>query len=359
MLTDSFLVAIDIIIRVTVMVGFLLTTVLALIWIERKFIGHIQMRLGPMRTGYHGVLQPVADALKLVVKESFSPAAADWWLYRLAPFAVFLPAFLVFVTIPFSRDLVIRNLDMGLFYIVAVSLLSIVGVVMAGYGSANKYALLGGVRAAAVMVSYEIPMVLTLLSVGLMAQTLSLVQVVQEQSTLPFLVLQPLGLFIFLTAALAEVNRTPFDIMSAESEIVGGPFVEYSGMRWGIFFLAEYVNTFAICALTALLFLGGWSWPFIGDAGWSNAWWGQLLGFGWFMVKTYAILLFVFWLRATLPRLRVDQFMGFAWKVLMPLSFLNLLLVGFALMYGWYVLLLGWVGLGAVMYGIYGRLRSA
>lgn len=352
-------IVVDIILRVLVMVGFLLTTVLALIWIERKFIGHIQMRLGPMRTGYHGVLQPVADALKLVVKESFSPAAADWWLYRLAPYVVFLPAFLIFVAIPFSSGLLIRNLDMGLFYIVAVSLFSIVGVVMAGYGSANKYALLGGVRAAAMMVSYEIPMVLSLLTVGLMAQTLSLVQVVEKQVTLPFVVLQPLGLFIFLTAALAEVNRTPFDIMSAESEIVGGPFVEYSGMRWGIFFLSEYVNTFAICALAALLFLGGWSWPFIPATEWLNTWWGQLVTFGWFLVKTYAVILFVFWLRATLPRLRVDQFMSFAWKLLMPLAFLNLFLVGFALMYGWYVLLLGWVALGAVMYNIYGRLRSA
>ncbi|MBI2846608.1 MAG: NADH-quinone oxidoreductase subunit NuoH [Chloroflexi bacterium] len=304
------------------MLLFLTVTTFALVWIERKFLGHIQMRLGPMRTGYHGIMQPVADALKLLFKEDFIPGSSDRLIFWLAPLAVFVPAFLIWVSIPFTKELVIRNLDMGIFYIVAVSVVSIIGLVMAGWGSANKYALLGGARAAAQLISYELPLIMVILSVVMLSQSLDLKTIVEKQAVIPYVLLQPLGFLIFLFASLAEVGRTPFDIPQAESEVVGGPFVEYSGIRWSIFFLAEYVNTFAVGVLGALLFLGGWNWPLLPPI-------------IWILVKSYFLVLVIFWMRATFPRLRIDQLMSLAWKVLLPLAFLNILIVGAHQFYRW------------------------
>ncbi|MBI4299854.1 MAG: NADH-quinone oxidoreductase subunit NuoH [Chloroflexi bacterium] len=310
------------IIRVAIAIGFVLTTVLVLIWLERKVIGHIQQRLGPMRTGFHGFLQSPADAVKLLVKEDIIPAAADRWAFQLAPALVFVPIFLTVVSIPFTRTLVVRNLDLGLFYVFAISSISIVGIVMAGWASGNKYALLGSVRAGAQMVSYEIPLVFSILGVAMVAGSLNLETIVDAQRGLWYIVLQPVGMFIFLVASLAELNRTPFDIPVAESEVVGGPYVEYSGIRWGVFFLSEYANTFIISALAAVVFLAGWRGPL-------------LPGWLWFLIKTYAIILIIFWFRATLPRLRIDQLMTFAWKLLLPLAFVNLLITGLYLVYDW------------------------
>jgi NADH-quinone oxidoreductase subunit H len=308
--------------RMAAVLGFILFTVLVLIWVERKFLGHIQMRLGPMRTGFHGVLQSPADAVKLLLKEDLMPASADRWVFQLAPLVVALPAFMIWVSIPFTRELVVRSLDMGIFYIVAISALSIVGMVMAGWASDNKYALLGAARSAAQMISYELPLVFSILGVVMVAGSLDLREIVGQQAAVPFIILQPLGFLLFLMAGLAEVGRTPFDIPHAESEVVGGPFIEYSGIRWGFFFAAEYINTFAVAALCALLFLGGWNWP-------------GLPPLVWFLVKTYAVVLVIIWLRATFPRLRIDQLMSFAWKFLLPLAFLNILLNGLYLFYGW------------------------
>ena len=327
--------------------------VLSLTWLERKFLGRLQLRLGPTRTGPMGLLQPIADGLKLVLKEDLIPSSADRTVFWVAPLIVLVPSFMIWVTIPAADNLVLRNLDMGLFYIVAFSVMTILGLVLAGWGSANKYGILGGMRSAAQLVSYEIPVIMVVISVAMLAQSLDLreisnLQYPGVQSTLPaidtgsqavataeaaiaaersstnipYAVIMPLGLLIFLIAGLAELGRTPFDIYFAESEIVGGPFVEYSGAHWSVFFLAEYMNTFAIAALVALLFLGGWNGPVLPD--WI-----------WFLIKAYFVVLIIFWVRGTFPRLRIDQLMAFAWQVMVPLSFVNIAITAVYLYYGW------------------------
>jgi NADH-quinone oxidoreductase subunit H len=301
--------------------------VLSLTWMERKLLGRIQGRMGPMRVGFHGILQPIADALKLVLKEDVVPGSADKGLFWFAPLAVFVPSFMIWITIPVSHDLVLANLDMGLFYIIAFAVLSITGLVMAGWSSASKYAVLGGLRSAAQLISYEIPIIMAVISIAMMSQSLNLQVIVEAQSNIPYALLQPLALAIFLIAGVAEVGRTPFDIYFAESEIVGGPFVEYSGAHWSVFFLAEYINTFAIAILVALLFFGGWSFPLMPEI--------SALGFLWVGLKTYLVIAVIFWLRGTLPRLRVDQLMSLAWKVIIPLSFVNIMITATYLYYGW------------------------
>ena len=304
-----------------------------------------------MRVGFHGTLQPLADAIKLVLKEDILPSWADRRVYWLAPLAVFIPSLLLWVAIPVGRDLVLANLELGLFYIVAISVLTVMGLVMAGWGSANKYAMLGGLRAAGQLVSYEIPFIMAILAVAMLVQSLSLETIVDGQRNFAYILVQPLGLFIFLTAGLAELGRTPFDIHHAESEVVGGPFIEYSGAHWAVFFLAEYINTFTIAALTVLLFLGGWKWPAMPFDGVAHS----TLSVIWFLAKTYAVILFIFWIRGTYPRLRIDQLMAFGWKLLVPLSFVNIVITGIVLFYGWplwTLTLISLVLLGATFYAI-------
>lgn len=310
---------------------FLSVMVLVLTWGERKALARIQMRMGPMRVGFQGMLQPVADTLKLITKEDILPSWADKRVYWIAPVAVFIPALLLWVTIPIGRDLVLRNMDMGLFYISAVSVLSVMGLLMAGWGSANKYAMLGGLRAAGQLISYEIPFIMSILGVAMLVQSLNLVTIVDGQASYINALVQPLGLFIFLVAGLAELGRTPFDIHHAESELVGGPFVEYSGAHWAVFFLAEYINTFTIAALTVLLFLGGWQWPRMPFEGITH----EALSGLWFMTKAALVIWVIFWIRGTYPRLRIDQLMSFGWKLLVPLSFINIVITGIVLFYGW------------------------
>ncbi len=313
--------------RVVALLLFLIAVVLSLVWLERKVLGRIQRRMGPMRVGFHGLLQPVADAVKLMVKEDVVPAWADKAMFWVAPVVVFVPAFVIWITIPLAKDVVVRNMDMGLLFIVAVSVLGIVGLVMAGWSSANKYAILGGLRSAAQLISYEIPVIMTIIAVAMLPQSMNLVTIVQDQRVVPYALLQPLGLIIFLLGGVAEAGRTPFDIYSAESEVVGGPFVEYSGAHWAVFFLAEYVNTFVVGALVSVLFLGGWAFPLMPDIAW--------LGALWVIVKTYLVVVVIFWFRGTFPRLRVDQLMSFSWQLLIPLSFVNIILTGFYLFYDW------------------------
>jgi NADH-quinone oxidoreductase subunit H len=284
-----------------------------------------------MRVGFHGTLQPIADALKLLTKEDILPSWANRPVYWIAPIAVFLPAFMMWVTIPVARDLVLRNLELGLFYITAITVLSVMGLVMAGWGSANKWAMLGGLRAAGQLVSYEIPFIMAILGVAMLDQSLNLITIVDGQTYYGHALVQPLGLFIFFTASLAELGRTPFDIHHAESEVVGGPFVEYSGAHWAVFFLAEYINTFSVAALTVLLFFGGWRWPEMPLDG--NA--HSALSAVWFLAKTAVIVGVIFWIRGTYPRLRIDQLMSFGWKLLVPLSFINIVVTGIVLFYGW------------------------
>ena len=298
--------------------------VLSLTLLERKFIGRIQMRKGPNRVGPFGLLQPVADAIKLVAKEDILPTWVDKVIYWVSPLVVFIPTFMIWVTIPVARDVVIRNLDMGLFYIIAFSVLSIVGLISAGWASANKYAIIGGFRAAAQLISYEIPIILSVLAIAMLAGSLNLERIVDAQATTPYIFLQPLGAFLFLCGGLAELGRTPFDIHPAESEVVGGPFVEYSGAHWSVFFLAEYINTFAIAALTTLLFLGGWLFPGLPGNVTAS---GVLV----FLTKTYLVVLVIFWFRGTYPRLRIDQLMSLGWKVLVPLGFINVVVTAVAL----------------------------
>lgn len=315
-------------------VGFLFVMVLALTWLERKALARIQQRMGPMRVGPHGTLQPIADALKLVTKEDILPSWADRRVYWLAPLAVFVPSLLLWVTIPMTQDIVLRNMDMGLFYITAFSVLTVLGLVMAGWGSANKYAILGGLRAAGQLISYEVPFIMAILGVAMLSQSLNIVEIVDDQaaSMVGNIIVQPLGIAVFLVAALAELGRTPFDIHHAESEVVGGPFVEYSGAHWAVFFLAEYMNTFTVAALTALLFLGGWRWPDMPFDGVVHS----ALSVAWFLLKTYAVILLIFWIRGTYPRLRIDQLMSFGWKALVPLSFVNIVITGVVQFYGWH-----------------------
>ena len=297
--------------------------VLSLTWLERKALGRLQLRLGPTRTGPMGLLQPLADAVKLILKEDIVPTASDKAIFWIAPVIVVISAFMIWVTIPGSQGLVLRNLELGLFYIIAFAVVGILGLVLAGWGSANKYGVLGGLRSAAQLISYEIPVILVVVAVAMLAQSLDLTVIVNAQSKLPYIVLMPLGIVVFFIAGLAEVGRTPFDIYHAESEVVGGPFVEYSGAHWAVFFLAEYINTFAIAALTTLLFLGGWLGPF-------------LPGIVWFLVKVYAVILVIFWIRGTFPRLRMDQLMAFAWKIMVPLSFYLVVVTAIYLYFEWH-----------------------
>ena len=308
-----------------IMFTVLSVVVMSMIWLERKLLGRLQLRLGPTRTGPMGVLQPVADAVKLILKEDIIPSSSEKAIFWVAPIIVVVSAFMIWVTIPGTQTAVIQNLDMGLFYIIAFSVVGILGLVLAGWGSANKYGTLGGLRAAAQLISYEIPIIMVAISVAMLAQSLDLREIVHQQDDYIFMLVQPLGLVLFFIAGLAEVGRTPFDIYFAESEIVGGPFVEYSGAHWSVFFLAEYINTFAIAALTVILFFGGWSGP-----GLSGEW-----GIIWFLVKVYLVILVIFWVRGTFPRLRIDQLMGFAWKVMVPLSFLSVVMTAIYQFYEW------------------------
>ena len=308
-----------------IMFTVLSVVVMSMIWLERKLLGRLQLRLGPTRTGPMGVLQPVADAVKLILKEDIIPSSSEKAIFWVAPIIVVVSAFMIWVTIPGTQTAVIQNLDMGLFYIIAFSVVGILGLVLAGWGSANKYGTLGGLRAAAQLISYEIPIIMVAISVAMLAQSLDLREIVNEQDDYIFMLVQPLGLVLFFIAGLAEVGRTPFDIYFAESEIVGGPFVEYSGAHWSVFFLAEYINTFAIAALTVILFFGGWSGP-----GLSGEW-----GIIWFLAKVYLVILVIFWVRGTFPRLRIDQLMGFAWKVMVPLSFLSVVMTAIYQFYEW------------------------
>ena len=316
--------------------------VLSLVWLERKALGRLQLRLGPTRTGPMGLLQPVADAVKLILKEDIIPDSSDRAIFWVAPVIVVVSAFMIWVTIPGAENLVLRNLELGLFYITAFAVVGILGLVLAGWGSANKYGVLGGLRSAAQLISYEIPVIMVVVAVAMLAQSLDLREIVASQANIPYVLILPLGMVVFFIAGLAEVGRTPFDIYHAESEVVGGPFVEYSGAHWSVFFLAEYINTFAIAALVALLFLGGWSWPWdtalVASLGWQLpeiSWLGPLLAVAWFLVKTYAVILVVFWIRGTFPRLRIDQLMAFAWKVMVPLSFYAIVITALYLFYGW------------------------
>lgn len=295
-------------------------------WYERKIIARIQQRLGPTRTGPFGLVQPIADMLKLLVKEDLRPADADPVAWELAVFGIFVPAFLAVVAVPFTADWLVSSLPLSLLYLLAVSGLSFIGFLMAGWGSNSKYALLGGMRAAAQLISYEIPLILAMIGVVMVTRSADVYSIILFQDRVPLIVWQPLGFLLFLTASIAELERQPFDIPTGESEVAGGVFIEFSGIRWSMFQLTSYVNMYVFSLLGAFVFLGGWEWPFGRDVGWGY----QLLLTS---VKMALFIVFYLWARATFPRLRVDQLMSYAWKVLIPFALVQIFLNGLFIVY--------------------------
>ena len=288
---------------------------------ERKIIGHMQQRLGPNRVGPRGLLQPIADVLKLLTKEDIVPRGVDRSLFYIAPFISLVAGATSLAVIPVWESFALANINVGLLAILALSSLSSYGIILSGWASNSRYAFLGGLRASAQVVSYEVAMALSLVGVMLMAGSMNLSEIVRAQVESPFKIYaipQIIGFFVFMISAIAETNRTPFDLPEAETELVAGYFVEYSGIRFGLFYLAEYFGMIVMSALAVTCFLGGWVGPF------------EIPGipFFWFLVKLYALIFLYIWVRATLPRYRYDQLMGLGWKVLIPLALLNILVTG-------------------------------
>jgi NADH-quinone oxidoreductase subunit H len=296
---------------------------------ERKISAFMQARLGPMRVGPWGLLQPIADGLKLLVKEDFVPEKADRWIFFFAPYIAVVAAFIVFSVVPFGPDWgVITDVNIGLLFVLAVSSVGVLALILAGWSSNSKYALLGALRSSAQMVSYEVSMGLAIIGALMFARTLSLSGIVNAQATdgpLPYLFYQPLGFIIFVIAGIAENNRAPFDLPEAESELVAGFHTEYSGFRWSLFFMAEYAAMVVVSAIATTLYLGGWYFPFIyklDAAGYHNLF--VALSVVIFLVKMTLLLYLYFWLRWTLPRFRYDQLMDIGWKWLLPAALTNI-----------------------------------
>jgi NADH-quinone oxidoreductase subunit H len=311
-----------------------LITVMYLVLLERKVQAWVQVRLGPMRVGPHGVLQPIADVLKLFVKEDITPVRADRWIYTAAPIIVLVPALIAFAVIPFGKPvsifgkpvpLRIADLNIGLLYVVAVASIGIYGIILGGWASNSKYSLLGGLRSSAQLVSYELAVTMTFVSVILASGSLSMEEIVgaQLKNHVWFAFVQPLALFIYAVGGLAETNRAPFDLPEAEQELVAGFHTEYSGMRFALFFLAEYANMIVVSAIATTLFFGGWLRPFPNVA--ALGFLDVVPSWIWFVVKTFLVLYVFLWIRATLPRYRYDQLMRLGWKVLIPLAIANIL----------------------------------
>jgi NADH-quinone oxidoreductase subunit H len=324
--------------KVLVAFVFVLLTVAYAPYAERKIIGHMQVRLGPMRTGWHGLLQPIADGVKLFFKEEIIPSQASKFAFLLAPLVALVPAFISFAVIPFGDKVTVFgytvplqiaayydqagaqvfDINVGVLYILAMASLGVYGIVLAGWASNSKYSLLGGLRSAAQMVSYELAAGLAIISIFMLSESLSLQKIVADQANGAWYVFkQPIAFVIFFICSLAEINRTPFDLPEAETELVSGFCTEYSSMKYAMFFMAEYANMVTVCAVTTTLFLGGWHGP------------AFLPGWFWFVAKVYFLIFCCMWIRATYPRYRYDQLMRLGWKVFLPLTLLNV--VGTAL----------------------------
>lgn len=288
---------------------------LFLIWLERKFIGRLQNRYGPNRVGKFGILQMVVDGIKLFVKEDVIPEKADRPVFTAAPILGFAIAFLPFVAIPFSKSLIVSNINIGILYILAVSSLAVVPTIMAGWAPNNKYNLLGGMRAAAMMISYEIPAALAVIGVVMLSGSLNMIEIVNAQEKVWFILPQILGFSVFIVAAFVEAARLPFDLSEAESELVQGWTTEYSGMKFAMLLFAEYIHAVLVSLLMVILFLGGWHGPVLPPV-------------AWLLLKTFLVMLFLMWMRATVPRVRIDQLLNIGWKVLIPIALLNIGITG-------------------------------
>ena len=322
--------------KVLVAFVFVLLTVAYATYAERKIIGHMQVRLGPMRVGWHGLLQPIADGVKLFFKEEIIPSQASKFAFLIAPLVALIPAFISFAVIPFGDTVTVGgytvplqiagyydqtgrmfDVNVGVLYILAMASLGVYGVVLAGWASNSKYSLLGGLRAAAQMISYELAAGLAIISVFMLSESLSLHKIVADQADGAWYVFkQPLAFIIFFICSLAEINRTPFDLPEAETELVSGFITEYSSMKYAMFFMAEYANMITVCAVTTTLFLGGWHGP------------AFLPGWFWFVAKVYFLIFCCMWIRATYPRYRYDQLMRLGWKVFLPLTLVNVVVTG-------------------------------
>ena len=323
-MTNAIIYAILSTIKIGIVIGVLLLVIAYLIWVERKVMAHMQVRLGPMRVGWHGLLQPIADGLKLILKEDIIPANASKLLFILSPAIAMVPALLATAVIPFgdtisimgvSIDMVITDVNIGILFILAVSSVGVYGILLGGWSSNNKYSLLGGLRSSAQMISYELSMGLSLIGVIMMTESLSLVDTVNAQADLWFVVLQPVAFVVYAISAIAETNRCPFDLPEAETELVSGFHTEYSSMKFALFFMAEYANIITVSAVGVTFFFGGWRGPFLPPV-------------VWFLIKMALCIFFFVWLRSTFPRFRIDQLMQFAWKVLLPVAVVNVLITG-------------------------------
>ncbi|HEX3010842.1 MAG TPA: NADH-quinone oxidoreductase subunit NuoH [Syntrophomonadaceae bacterium] len=289
--------------------------VLILIWLERKVSGFIQLRLGPNRLGPFGCFQTIADTLKLLTKEDIIPTQTDKIVFIIAPAAFIIVSIMLYAVLPMGKNMAVADLNVGLFYFISIGSLSTICLLMAGWGSNNKWSLLGGMRAVAQMISYEIPLAFSLLGVVMITGSLNLSAIVEHQHNIWFILLQPIAFVTYFTASTAELNRGPFDMPEAEQELTGGAYTEYTGMRWALFFLAEYTNLVAVSALASTLFLGGWQGP------WLPSWL-------WIIIKTYFVMIIFMWLKWTFPRVRMDHIMALSWKVLVPVSLANIVLTG-------------------------------
>jgi NADH-quinone oxidoreductase subunit H len=310
---------VSILLGVVLITMFPLVLVILLIWLERKIAARVQDRLGPNRVGPFGLLQNVADAVKLIIKEDITPAGADRLIYNAAPIVAMLSVILIWAVIPFSPVHIGVDLDIGILYFTAVSSIGTLAIMMAGWASNNKYALLGAFRVVAQLVSYEVPFVLTLLVPVLLAGSMSMQDIVFAQLGMWFIVVAPVSALIFYIANLAETGRAPFDLIEAESELVAGYNIEYSGMKFGLFMANEFIHAFTANLLFAVVFLGGWSGPWATEV--------PLFGFVYLMIKTAIVYVPSLILRATIPRVRIDQMMSFNWKFLVPVSIVNVLVM--------------------------------
>ena len=296
------------------LIGFLMTSVIIFIWMERRVIARFQVRLGPNRVGPFGLLQPIADVIKILTKEDIIPTLADKIIFWIAPAIAFVPVLMVLAVLPLMGGLQLTDLNVGVLYITSVSAITAIGVFMSGMASNNKYSLIGAMREIAQLISYEIPMVLTLAGLVIATGSMSISGIVSSQN-IPFALMQPLGFAIFLVAVLAEINRTPFDLVEADSELTAGFNTEFSGMKFAVLYLVEYGEAIIASTLITTFFLGGWRGPY-------------LPGIVWFIGKVFATFAVILWIRSTLPRLRIDQSMKLAWKALLPLALINLFIVG-------------------------------
>ena len=310
-LPSSLIIFIDSIIGIILILLIVFPIVMLFTWMERRFIARFQLRPGPNRCGPLGLLYPVADGIKLLTKEFIMPAKGDRLVHWIAPVVLFFSALMVFAVFPIGKGEMgaFSDLNIGILYVVAIGSLAIIGIFMAGWASNNKYSLIGAMRGVAQLISYEVPMVLSIVGVVLIIGSLQMSEIVGKQ-TIPFILLQPLGFLIYFIGAITELNRSPMDMIEADSEIVAGYFTEYSGMKFAMFYIGEYINTLAVAIIVTTLFLSGWKGPFL------PFWF-------WFVLKVLAVFMFILWMRATLIRLRIDQVMAFSWKFLLPMALIN------------------------------------